>query len=216
MTDTPASDPPRAPSGALVRDHEGRPTYRHRPKLIGAEISFTLEDRDLVWSDGRASGRLPLHQIESVRIAFRPANLYMHRYRVDIRQRLGQKVWFSNVSWRGMAEMEANDPAFSAFVRVVLAAIAKASPKARFIAGEPAWRYAIVAMITGLLAFCLAYLTVQGVRGLNWGLLGLVVFIGGYTVWQMGLWLTKNRPATFDPLEPPAELLPATVSRRAG
>lgn len=198
----------------LVLDHEDRPTYRHRPKLVGAEIAFTLEERDLVWSDGRATGRLPLHQIDSVRIAFRPANLYMHRYRVDVRQRLGQKIWFSNVSWRGMAEMEASNPSFNAFVRAMLAAIARGSPKARFIAGEPPWRYAIVALTTALLALCLAYLTVQGLRTLNWGLLGLVGFIGGYTVWQMSLWLTKNRPGTFDPLDPPAALLPDPVRRR--
>jgi len=203
-----------APPDGLMRDHEDRPTYRHRPKLIGMDVSFTLEERDLVWSDGRVTGRLPLHQIESVRIAFRPANLYTHRYRVDIRQRLGQKVWFANISWRGVAEIEANDPAFHAFVRVLLAAIARASPKARFLAGEPRWRYAVVALTTGLLALCLAYLAVQGLQARNWGLLGLVAFVGGYTVWQMSLWLTKNRPGTFDPLDPPAALLPKPVTRR--
>ena len=99
-------------------------------------------------------------------------------------------------------------------MRVLLAAIARASPKARFLAGEPRWRYAVVALTTGLLALCLAYLAVQGLQARNWGLLGLVAFVGGYTVWQMSLWLTKNRPGTFDPLDPPAALLPKPVTRR--
>jgi hypothetical protein len=198
---------------ALWRDHEGRPTFRHRPKLIGPEISFTIEDRDLAWSDGRSSGRLPLHQIESVRLVFRPANLYTRRYRLEVRQRLGKTIWFSNVSWRGMVEIEAHDAPFAAFVRRLCATIAQTSPKARFIAGEPAWRYVIIAATTAGLAVSLAYLAVQAIRAVNWGLMGLVVFIGGYTVWQMSLWLTKNRPDDFDPLDPPAILLPEVKPR---
>lgn len=209
---------PARPDGRdphLMRDQADRPIYSHRPKPFGGEVSFTLDERDLVWSAAGATGRLPLHQIESVRITFRPANLHTHRYRVDIRQRLGRTLWFANVSWRGIAEMQANDPSFVAFLRVLLATVARTSPKARFIAGEPAWRYAAVAFTSALLALCLAYLAVLGLTTLNWGLIGLVVFIGGYAVWQMALWLTKNRPASFDPLDPPAALLPATVSRRA-
>lgn len=206
---TTAADP------ALWLDHEGRPTFRHRPKLVGPEIHFTIEERDLAWSDGRSSGRLPLHQIDSVRLAFRPANLYTRRYRLEVRQRLGQKIWFSNVSWRGMVEIEAHDAAFTAFVRALCAAIARGSPKARFIAGEPAWRYAVVAATTAGLAFSLTYLAYQALRAVNWGLMGLVVFIGGYTAWQMSLWLTKNRPDVFDPLDPPAILLPDVTPPRA-
>lgn len=197
-----------APADALWRDHDGRPMFRHRPKLVGPEIVFTLEDRDLAWSDGRSSGRVPLHQIDHVRLVFRPANLYLKRYRFEVRQRLGRKIWFSNVSWRGMVEIEAHDAAFSAFVREVLKAAVKASPKARFLGGEPAWRYAVIAATTAGLAFSLAYLALQGLRQVNWGLLGLVAFVGGYTVWQMSLWLIKNRPVEFDPLDPPAALLP--------
>ncbi len=200
---------------ALWLDHEGRPTFRHRPKLVGPEIHFTIEERDLAWSDGRSSGRLPLHQIDSVRLVFRPANLYTRRYRLEVRQRLGQKIWFSNVSWRGMVEIEAHDAAFTAFVRALCAAIAEGSPKARFIAGEPAWRYAVIAATTTGLAFSLAYLAYQAIRAVNWGLMGLVVFIGGYTVWQMSLWLTKNRPDDFDPLNLPAILLPDVTPPRA-
>lgn len=197
-----------APADALWRDSEGRPIFRHRPKLVGPEIVFTLEDRDLAWSDGRSSGRVPLHQIDHVRLVFRPANLYLKRYRFEIRQRLGRRVWFSNVSWRGMVEVEAHDAAFSAFVREVLKAAASASPKARFLAGEPLWRYLAVAATTAGLGLSLSYLAFQGLRTLNWGLLGLVAFIGGYAVWQMSLWLRKNPPSEFDPLNPPAALLP--------
>jgi len=206
---------PTSTDPALWRDDNGRPTFRHRPKLVGPEIHFTIDERDLVWSDGRSSGRLPLHQIDSVRLVFRPANLYTRRYRLEVRQRLGQKIWFSNVSWRGMVEIEAHDAPFSAFVRELCATIARTSPKARFIAGEPAWRYAIIAATTTGLAFSLAYLAYQAIRAVNWGLMGLVVFIGGYTVWQMSLWLTKNRPDAFDPLDPPAILLPDVTRPRA-
>lgn len=198
-----------SPDDALWRDHLDRPIFRHRPKLIGPEITFTLEERDLAWSDGRSSGRLPLHQIELARLSFRPANLYIQRYRFELRQRLGRRIWFSNVSWRGMVELEAHDAAFAAFVRVLLAAVAKASPKARFLGGEPAWRYGVVAALTAGLASSLAYLTVRALAPVNWGLIGLIVFFGGYTGWQMSLWLTKNRPAEIDPLNPPSALLPA-------
>jgi hypothetical protein len=197
-----------APADALWRDHDGRPIFRHRPKLVGREIVFTLEDRDLAWTDGRLSGKVPLHQVEHVRLTFRPSNLYLKRYRFEMRQRLGRRIWFSNVSWRGMVEVEAHDAAYSAFVREVLTATAKASPKARFLAGEPLWRYiAMVAASSGL-GLSLAYLAFHGLTTANWGLVGIVGFIGFYAAWQMSLWLAKNPPAEFDPLNPPAALLP--------
>jgi hypothetical protein len=146
---------------------------------------------------------------------FRPANLYTSRYRIEIRQRLGKRIWFSNISWRGMVEIDSNDAPFAAFVRQLCAAIAKASPKARFIAGEPAWRYAVVAAITAGLAVSLAYLAIAAVKTVNWGLMGLVAFVGGYTVWQMSLWLRKNRPGSFDPLALPTDLLPTVKPPRA-
>lgn len=193
---------------ALWRDHEGRPTFRHRPKMVGSETVLTLEDRDLAWTDGRLSGKVPLHQVDYVRLTFRPSNLYLKRYRFELRQRLGQRIWFSNVSWRGMVEIEAHDAAYSAFVREVLAAVAKASPKARFLAGEPLWRYIAMAAASGCLGLALAYLAFHGLRAANWGLVGIVAFMGLYAAWQMSLWLRKNPPAAFDPLKPPAALLP--------
>ncbi len=214
MTDAARTAPPSDDDGLWI-DHEDRPIFRHKPKLIGPEIVFTLQDREIAWSDGRSSGSLPLHQIESVRIVFRPANLYTSRYRIELRQRLGKRIWFSNVSWRGMVEIEAHDAPFAAFVRRLCAAVAKASPKARFIAGEPAWRYGVVAVITAGLTLSLAYLAIAAVKTTNWGLMGLVGFVGGYTVWQMSLWLRKNRPGSFDPLHPPADLLPTVKPPRA-
>ncbi|MBX9990305.1 hypothetical protein [Phreatobacter oligotrophus] len=210
-----ANDTSPAADDGLWLDHEDRPIFRHKPKLIGPEIVFTLQDREIAWSDGRVSGSLPLHQIESVRLVFRPANLYTSRYRIEIRQRLGKRIWFSNISWRGMVEIDSNDAPFAAFVRRLCAAIAKASPKARFIAGEPAWRYAVVAAITAGLAVSLAYLAIAAVKTVNWGLMGLVAFVGGYTVWQMSLWLRKNRPGSFDPLALPTDLLPTVKPPRA-
>ncbi|MFX7792737.1 hypothetical protein ABTK00_20070, partial [Acinetobacter baumannii] len=91
----------------------------------------------LAWSDGKVEGRMPLHQIGSVRIVYRPANLYTRRFRVEINQRLGKSVWFANLSYRGLMEVETNDQPFAAFVRELLARIAKASPKALFLGGEP-------------------------------------------------------------------------------
>jgi len=200
------------PADALWRDHDGRPTFRHRPKLVGREIVFTLEERDLAWTDGRLSGKVPLHQVDYVRLTFRPSNLYLKRYRFELRQRLGRRIWFSNVSWRNMIEVEAHDAAYSAFVREVLAAVATASPKARFLAGEPLWRYIAMVAASGGLGLSLAYLAFNALTTVNWGLIGLVAFIGGYAVWQMSLWLTKNPPAEFDPRTPPEALLPEVVT----
>lgn len=210
-----ANDLPPAADDGLWRDHEDRPIFRHKPKLIGPEIVFTLQDREIAWSDGRVSGGLPLHQIESVRLVFRPANLYTSRYRIELRQRLGKRIWFSNISWRGMVDVEAHDAPYAAFVRRLCSAIAKASPKAQFIAGEPAWRYLAVAAITAGLAVSLAYLALAALKTTNWGMLTLVAFIGGYTIWQMSLWLRKNRPGRFDPLALPADLLPSVKPPRA-
>jgi hypothetical protein len=204
----PLTGPAAAPTDALLRDPQGRPAYFHRPKLIGPETVFTLEDRDLAWSNGRSSGRLPLHQIDSVRIVFRPANLYTQRYRVEIRQRLGRKLWFSNISYRGMAQVEAHDPAFTAFVRTLLPAIAKASPKARFLGGEPAWRYGAVAVITLALVGALLLVGTEALRARSWPAIAVAGMIGAYVAWLMGQWLVRNRPVEIDPANPLEQLLP--------
>lgn len=204
---------PGTAADPMWRDADDHPMFRHRPKVIGAEITFKLEPDALVWSDGKHKGRLPLHQIESVRIVFRPANLYMQRYRVDVRQRLGQRVWFSNVSYRGMVEMESHDKPFSAFVRELMRRVAKASPKAQFFGGEPLWRYVPGAIVTAMLAAALGFMGVEAVRTLNWSMLAIVVLIGGFTTWQMGQWLVKNKPVAVDPANPPDYFFPNSRNR---
>lgn len=199
---------PGTPDDPLWRDADDHPLFRHRPKVVGAEISFRIERDAIAWSDGRHAGKLPLHQIEYMRLSFRPANLYVNRYRVEVRQRLGHRVWFSNVSYRGMVEMEAHDAPFAAFTRELARRIAKGSPKARFLGGEPAWRYWPAAAVTALLGLSLLYILYQALITGNWGLGFIGLLVGGYTAWLMGLWLRKNRPADFDPADIPAELLP--------
>lgn len=192
----------------LQRDAEGRPCYRHRPKLIGGEIGITLEPDALVWSDGTTESRLPLHQIAQVRLVFRPANLYTQRYMVQISQRLGKTIWFANLSYRGMVEVEATDRPFSAFVRELLPRIAAASPKARFLGGEPAWRYGLVGLLTLMLMAAAVMLAVTAIRTLTWPVAATVLAIAGYIGWQMTLWLIKNKPSMIAPRDPPASLLP--------
>lgn len=201
----PTSSPP---ADALWRDAEGRPFFRHRPKLVGAEITFTLEPDALAWSDGKIEGRLPLHQIGTVRILYRPANLYNKRFRVEIGQRLGKSVWFANLTYRGLMEVEANDAAFAAFVRVLLPAIARAAPKARFFGGEPPWRYGLVALFNLVLVAAGIAVVVEAVRSLTWALAGATLAVAGYMGWQMATWLIRNRPVTIDPNAPPPQLLP--------
>lgn len=205
---------PGTPDDPLWRDHDDNPLFRHRPKVIGPEITVRIDRDAIAWTNGKYSGRLPLHQIESVRIAFRPANLYAQRYRVDVKQRLGQNIWFSNVSWRGMVEMESHDAPFSAFVRELARRVRKASPKAQFIGGEPGWRYWPAAIMTIGFTLALLYIGTEALRTASWSL-GLVVgLVGVYTAWIMGLWLRKNWPSTFDPDAIPSDLLPPVKTRQ--
>jgi hypothetical protein len=196
----------------LWLDHEDRPFFRHRPKLIGPEITMTLDGDDLLWSDGRTSLVLPLADIRQVRLVFRPANLHTRRYCAEIIPRRGRKLWISNVSWRGMVEIEAHDGAYSAFLRRLLPAIAKAAPTTFFIAGEPFWRYGLIGLTTLGLVGSVTWLAIPAVASRNIGLIGILALLGGYTIWQMTLWLTRNRPGLFDPAHPPAWLLPSAVT----
>ncbi|MGL4286329.1 MAG: hypothetical protein ACRCVA_08310 [Phreatobacter sp.] len=204
MTELASADP----ADALWRDAKGQPFFRHRPKLVGAEITFTLEPDALAWSDGKVEGRMPLHQIGSVRIVYRPANLYTRRFRVEINQRLGKSVWFANLSYRGLMEVETNDQPFAAFVRELLARIAKASPKALFLGGEPAWRYGLVGLFSLVLAGAGIIVGVEAVKTLTWALAGAVLVVAGYMAWQMAQWLIRNKPVVINPQDPPTALLP--------
>ncbi|QCK88099.1 hypothetical protein E8L99_21230 [Phreatobacter aquaticus] len=199
------------PTGAWL-DHEDRPYFRHRPKLIGPVITMTLDGDHLLWSDGKSTLTLPLADIRQVRLTFRPANLHTRRYCAEITPRAGRKLWMSNVSWRGMVELEAHDGAYTGFLRRLMPAVAKAAPKTLFIAGEPLWRYGLIGLTTLGLVFSVIWLAIPALANRNWGLIGILALLGGYAIWQMSLWLTKNRPGLFDPGQPPKALLPSGVT----
>lgn len=195
----------------LLIDDDGRPFFRHRPKLVGQAITFTLETDALTWSDGKVEGRMRLDKIETVHILYRPANLASQRFRVELRDHSGTAVWFANLSYRGLMDVETNDAPFAAFVRRLLQAVHQASPHARFIGGEAAWRYGLVTVTSVLLVIAAVIVGRAALTSLSWPLAGAVLVVGGYMLWQMAEWLRRNRPALIDPDHPPALLLPSGV-----
>jgi hypothetical protein len=199
------------PSDLWIND-DGRPFFRHRPKLVGQAITFTLEKDALAWSDGKVEGRMQLDRIEIVHIRYRPANLATQRFRVEIRDVSGKAVWFANLSYRGLMDVETHDGAFVAFVRRLLTAVQKASPHARFIGGEPAWRYGLVSVTSVLLVIAALVVGRAALTSLSWPLAGAVLVVGAYMVWQMAEWLRRNRPSVIDPDNPPTLLLPSGVT----
>lgn len=189
-------------------DDDGLPSYRQKPRPIGFELAFKLEGDELVIDSTRKIDRVKLAAVEQVRFTFKPGNIAATGYLTQIRLKDGKTISIGDTSWRSLVEIERGGARYVRFIRALCAAIARANPKARFLAGKPrfVWLvYAIVAAVAlGAMALFVAHAMSSGVGGAAW--IGL--FIVAAAGWQMVPLVWLNRPFPLSGAEPPAHLLP--------
>src|SRR4051812_30620535 len=125
-----------------------------------------------------------------------------------VRMRDGKTFAFSSVSFASMVEMRVQGPEYRTFLAALLRAIASASPGARFVAGQPRWRWLATAVVTGAMLVGLALVAWRSFQARAAGTAPLGVGVMGLGVWQLEPMVRLNRPRPFAPEAPPQELLP--------
>ncbi|MBA2398719.1 MAG: hypothetical protein H0V72_08460 [Bradyrhizobium sp.] len=182
--------------------------YDYRASLIGSAHQFELTDAGLSWKIGGRSGVWPYADIASIRLTFRPMSMQSRRFRADIKSREGRRISILSTTWQTVTLMAPQDHGYRAFIAELHRRLAAAGSKAALIGGiAPATYAAALAMVT-LLGIAMAGLLVRAFATGEWyGALFLVGFVALFT-WQIGGFIRRNRPRTYDFDHLPDALLP--------
>ncbi|MDJ1158489.1 hypothetical protein QNA08_09605 [Chelatococcus sp. SYSU_G07232] len=203
MTDMLPHDAPSAEdrdTGALA--------YRHRPKPVGFENAFRLEGDRLVVDSGRKVSTVALAAVESLRLTYEPKNVTSKGFRTTLLLADGRKLSLTNLDWRTMVEARREDENYRRFVLALVAAVAKANPRARLLAGRSRLSWLLLVAVTSLTVMGLAAFSLRASMQAApaAALLGLAVL--AVTLWQLMPMIRRNRPREFAPDAVPPDLLP--------
>jgi hypothetical protein len=182
--------------------------YRHNPRPISAPVSFVLEGDMLSVDTGRKQQEVRLGAVEEVRMTYEPGRLSQRVFRTRVRMVDGKTFTFSSLSWKSLVEAQELGPDYRSFAKSLFQAIARANPKARFVAGQPAWKWVIT---TGIAAMCFLAMAVLIWRALQVGATGtalLGALFAGIGIWQLEPMVRLNKPRAFSPDMPPTDLMP--------
>ncbi|WP_332688396.1 hypothetical protein [Bosea sp. (in: a-proteobacteria)] len=184
------------------------PSWRQRPKPIGFEIAYRLDGDALEIDTTRKIDRVRLAAVEQVRFIYAPSNVTSKSYRTQLRLSDGKSVTFGNLSWRSLTDIDRDDARYHAFVTALSAAIERANPRVRFVAGKPFALWLALALVGGLSLVMLAWFSLrafqQGATTAGW----LGILLGAVSFWQVWPMVRLNRPRELSPGEVPDELVP--------
>lgn len=187
------------------------PSWRQRPRPVGFEIAYTLDGDTLEIDTTRKVDRVRLAAVEQVRFVYAPSNVSSKGFKTQLRLSNGKSITFGNLSWRSLTDMDRDDARYHAFVSALTAAIAKANPRARFVAGKPFAFWLALAAVSALSLLMLVFFTSRAfLQGANTsGLLGLVLTAASF--WQVRPMVMLNRPRELASGEVPDDLVPGRL-----
>lgn len=184
------------------------PDFSLRARPVGFDVSYKIEGDTLLVGLVRRTDKVKLADIEQVRFTFEPGNISAKGFKTRLRLKDGRSITFGNISWRSFVEIDRQEERYRNFVTRLVAAIVKANPACRFVAGKPlviwlAFAALAVTATLGMAAFAWSGWT-RGQTGAAF--FALLMF--GFAVWQIEPMVRLNRPRELAPGEIPPELLP--------
>lgn len=188
-------------------DDDALPTYSQNARPVGFPVSYKLDGQTLIVDSTRKVENVDLSKVREVRMTFEPKSFAPRVFRTRLELEGGRNVSFTSISWAGMVQARRQDAEYAAFVRALLLAVGRAAPGARYIAGrsKAAWLLLVLlgsGTVVGMALFTLSAVS-TGATGA--ALMGLA--IGGFGLWQLAPMVLLNKPRTFSPDAPPADLL---------
>jgi len=182
--------------------------YAYKASLVGAAHQFELTEQGLSWRIAGRSGLWPYPDIAAVRLSYRPVSMQSRRFRADVGNADGARIAILSTSWQTAALMAPQDRDYRAFITELHARMASAGSRAILVGGLGPRVYAAAIICVTLLAVAMTGLLLRSITTGEWaGALFLVGFSALFA-WQVGGFVTRNRPLvyTFDDL--PKALLP--------
>ena len=189
---------------------EGAPEtrYAYKASLIGSAHQFELTDAGLSWQISGRSGVWAYTDIASIRLTFRPMSMQSRRFRADIKSKGGHRIAILSTTWQTVSLMAPQDHGYRAFITELHRRMAAAGSQAELIGGIAPTTYAAALAILALLGIAMVGLFGRAVLTGEWyGALFLVGFAALFT-WQIGGFVKRNRPRSYDFEHLPEALLP--------
>ena len=182
--------------------------YAYKASLIGSAHQFELTDAGLSWKIAGRSGVWAYSDIASIRLSFRPISMQSRRFRADIKSTGGRRISILSTTWQTASLMAPQDRGYRAFMTELHRRMSEARSKAALIGGIGPTTYAAALVMVTLLGIAMAGLLVRAFAIGEWyGALFLVGFVALFT-WQIGGFIRRNRPRTYDFDHLPEALLP--------
>ncbi|MGC1552607.1 MAG: hypothetical protein WA806_07480 [Bradyrhizobium sp.] len=193
--------PSDSPDGAGLR-------YAYKASLIGSAHQFELTEQGMSWRIAGRTGLWDYADIGAVRLSYRPVSMQSRRFRADIEKAGGGRLAVFSTSWQTAALMAPQDQDYRAFIIGLHARMAKAGSRAHLAGGLHPRLYAAAIVVVTLLAVAMAGLLLRSIVSGAWaGALFLVGFAALFA-WQVGGFITRNRPRTYTFDDVPKALLP--------
>ena len=182
--------------------------YAYKASLIGAAHRFELTDGGLSWRVGNKSAVWPYADIAAIRLSYRPVSMQSRRFRADLQNADGASIVIISTTWQTAALMAPQDHDYRVFITQLHQRMKEAGSNAALIGGLRPPIYAAAVMLLALVAIAMSGLLVRSIAtGEFAGALFLVGFAALFA-WQIGGFVSRNRPRgyTFESL--PQALLP--------
>jgi hypothetical protein len=192
----------------LPNDAASGDRYAYKASLIGSAHEFELTDKGLAWTAAGRSGLWAYAEISEIRLSYRPVSMQSRRFRADISHAGGGRIRILSTTWQTVSLMTPQDHGYRAFMTALHRRMTAAGSRAALRGGLTPNLYAAAVVLLGLLAIAMAGLMVRALMTGEWS---GALFLVGFAVlfaWQIGGFVTRNRPIayTFDHL--PEKLLP--------
>jgi hypothetical protein len=185
-------------------------TYTHRPNAFAGERTYALSDDALVVDEaGQSLNGAFYDGISEVRLAFTPTRFARIRYRAQIVYRDGGMAELYNTHFEGVGDFAERNAEYAAFLTELHRRLAAKGKDVRYVRGNSTAAYVANWLLT---IFIFAMLALAFVLLMAWGLGWIAVVkiaIILFFIPTLIRYMMRAKPATYDPLAIPRDVLPA-------
>jgi hypothetical protein len=192
----------------LSDETAGAVRYAYKASLVGAAHQFELTGEGLNWRIAGKSGVWPYAAISAIRLSYRPVSMQSRRFRADIDGAERGRIALLSTTWQTSVLMAPQDHDYRAFIVELHRRMAAAGSNATLTGGLKRRVYAAAVILLTLVAIAMAGLFLRAVMT---GEFAGILFLAGFAAlfaWQVGGFVTRNRPRTYTFDRLPQALLP--------
>lgn len=185
-------------------------SFTLRSNAFQGTRSYRLTDDALTWEEeDKPLDGVFYDDIAEVRLAFVPTRVSRNRYRTQIIFRQGGMVELFNTDYQGFGKLPEKNDEYVAFLRELHRRIAASAAPTLFRKGNSTIAYVFNLLLT---LFIFAMVALAFLLLANLGLIWIAVIKLGIILFFIPTlirYIRRAKPATYDPLHVPDDMLPA-------